>query len=114
MFCASVCAAAQGVVSYEVDPVSRDSFFLTETITGAATQTAPRPQIAVTSVLYKSLDDLLKFVSDLRRDADKQDEEAEAAKKQAAKKREMADKIDLAAKKHIAFFARKQGAKSGQ
>ena len=103
----SVATNAQGTAVYEIDPVYKDSFFLRETITGQTTKDFPRPQTSVTEVLYRSPDELLKLVADLKKKADENEKQAQKLALEAKQGREMAQKIDEAINKQKAFFFEK-------
>ena len=97
---------AQGAI-YEIDPVAKDSFYLVETITGQVTPDFPRPQTTVTNILYRSPDELLKLVSDLKKKADENEVQAKKLALEAKQGREMAEKIDAAMNRQKSFFFEK-------
>lgn len=91
-------------ITYEIDPVQRDSFFLVETVTTAPTVEVPRPATTVASQLFKGPDDLEKFIAKLLEEAKKL--KAEAAQKVDGAKRieRMAESIEKARQDHRAFL----------
>ena len=98
---------AQGISTYEIDPIKKDSFFLREIITGATTADFPRPQTTETNILYRSPDALLKLVDDLKKKADENDKQAQKLALEAKQSREMAQKIDEAINRQKSFFFEK-------
>ena len=91
-------------ITYEIDPVKRDSFFLVETVTTAPTPDTPRPATTVASQLFKGPEELEKFIATLLEESKKL--KAEAAQKIDGAKRieRMAESIEKARQDHRAFL----------
>ena len=63
-------------LTYQIDTISRDSFFLTETFTAAPTAQAPRGQTTVNSQIFRSKEQLALFAKNVKEEADKYDQAA--------------------------------------
>lgn len=114
----SLSAFAQ-TVSYSIDTVRRDSFFLVETVKADPTADAPRPAITQNAQLFRSYEQVSGFVDYLRKQAVEAETKAREAEKtaqeqRAAQKRieQAANKIESAIKSAKPFFEDKPPAKA--
>jgi len=98
LFAISLSLQAQQVSTYEIDVVTKDSFFLVERITVLPTRESPRAQTSETNQLFRSVDSFNKFVVGLKEKARVDKENAEKQWDSANKMEEMASKIEAAAK----------------
>lgn len=102
LFALPVLVQAQNI-EYSIYAPAKDSFFLVETITGAASRDAPKPTETKTSQLFRSEAQLLDYVKYLRNQANVAKEQAKKviadAEVQSKKLLEAAPRIENAAAK---------------
>lgn len=99
--CADISAQT---LSYRIDTLARDSFFLVETSVSAATKDNPRPATTESSQLFRSKEQVVNFVDYLRKQA--ADSQAKAKEFIAAQRRleSAATLIEGAVKQAAPFF----------
>lgn len=97
-FLCSLSAQAQ-TVSYSIDTISQDSFFLIETAKSAVSPESPRPSISQTSQLFRSYTDAIGFIDYLRKQAQDADTKAKEAEKTASEQRALQQRIEQSATK---------------
>jgi len=85
-------------VSYTIDTISQDSFFLIETAKSAVSPESPRPSISQTSQLFRSYTDVIGFIDYLRKQAQDADTKAKEAEKTALEQRALQQRIEQSAK----------------
>ena len=73
----SIALASSQSLSYSLDTLSRDSFFLIETLTGATTKDIPRPETRVSQQLFRDTAELIKLVEQFEKDSNEAQQEAE-------------------------------------
>lgn len=106
----SVCAFSQSP-TYQIEPISTDSFYLVETVSAQPTKDAPRPQTLTTYQLFRSPEQFFVFSDQFLDEANKARAEAEEKMKQAEKLEAMADKMRLLAEENKTFLGRRKKAK---
>lgn len=70
-------------LSFSLDTLSRDSFYLVETYTAAQTKDAPRAGTTVTPQLFRDTAQLRLYIANLRNDSDKALKQAKDLNEQA-------------------------------
>jgi hypothetical protein len=91
-------AGAQSI-TYGIEEIKQDSFYLVETITAQETPQSPRPSTQTNYILFRSAKELDKFVEGLNDAADKQDAEAEKIARSALQLRSRSQVIEELASK---------------
>jgi hypothetical protein len=94
--------------SYEIDPISIDSFYLVEKVIGTATKEIPRPQTLITYQLFRSAEEFFLFSDQFIEQATTARKEAEEKIKQAEKLEELADKMRIVAEENKSFLGRRK------
>ena len=96
LFClfafAAIAVHAQSV-SYEIEFIKADSFYLVERVLSAATPEQPRPKEQVGYTLFRSVENLSLFVENISKAAQKDEDEAKAQYSKAQDLKAIATKI---------------------
>ncbi len=74
---AVVFSAISQSLSYQLDTLSRDSFYLVETLTGATTKEVPRPETRVAYQLFRDTAEVMRLIEQFEKDAKEAQKEAE-------------------------------------
>lgn len=70
-------ATAQSTVSYSLDTVSRQEFYIVETMTAKATKEMPRPVVTTTPIPFSDTSQVKEYIVLLRSEAKKAQAEAQ-------------------------------------
>lgn len=100
--------AAKQIISYRLDLVSVDSFYIEQLVTTEPTKENPRPQEVRTSFPFKSIKDANTFVDDIRKSATDERRKAKVATDQAITLDESALKISKLLQENAALFEHKK------
>lgn len=72
-----VFSATSQSLSYQLDTLRRDSFYLVETLTGATTKEIPRPETRVAYQLFRDTSEVMRLIEAFERDGAEAQREAE-------------------------------------
>jgi len=64
-------------LSYQIDTLSRDSFYLVETLTGGTSKEVPRPEIRVAYQLFRDTAEVMRLIEQFEKDAKEAQNEAD-------------------------------------
>lgn len=80
-------------VTYEIQTIRPDSFYLVERILSSVTPEQPRPKEQVGYTLFRSVENLSLFVENIRKAAQKDEDEAKSQYSKAQELKAIATKI---------------------
>lgn len=91
-------------ITYHIEPCSKDSFFLVETMTMPPAAGSPRSQVTITPQFFRSPSDFEAFIKSLLDEAARQKAEAQKLIRAAENLEKMAAHIEEAGHDHRAFL----------
>ena len=74
---AVIFSAKSQSLSYQLDTLSRDSFYLVETLTGATTKEVPRAETRVAYQLFRDTAEVMRLIEQFEKDAKEAQNEAD-------------------------------------